>query len=165
MTPPFLPRQRRIRLAAAALVFFTLAAFALLPRHSAATPSLPGGCVFHKITGLPCALCGGTRAARALLQGDVARAWKLNPLALPAVAALLAIGLVCAWEGLRGRPLRDWSREAERLRGWVPVLLIGLLLWWFPHLWGALRAADSELLDLKNPIARTLHEGLRKTEK
>lgn len=165
MNPPFLPRQRLTRLAVAGLVLLTLATFAFLPRLSVPTPSLPGGCVFHRVTGLPCALCGGTRAARALLQGDVPRAWKLNPLALPAVAALLALGLVCAWEGLRGRPLLDWPRQGERLRTWAPFLLLALLLWWFPHLWGALRGSNSELLDLQNPIARTLHDGLRKPEK
>jgi len=165
MNPPLLRRQRQIRLSTAALVLLGLTAFAFLPRLAVPTPTLPGGCVFHRVTGLPCALCGGTRAARALLQGDVSRAWKLNPLALPAVAALLALGVVCAWEGLRGRPLLDWPRQGERLRIWAPFLVLGLLLWWFPHLWRALRGTNSELLDLKNPIARTLHEGLRKAEK
>ncbi len=37
-------------------------------------------CPFFEATGLLCPGCGGTRALAALLRGDFAGAWKLNPL-------------------------------------------------------------------------------------
>ena len=63
-------------------------------------------CVFRSATGLPCPLCGGTRAAQAVLRGDFSRALYLNPAALPAVVAIAAIVLVLVWEAFRGRASR-----------------------------------------------------------
>src|SRR5690349_6936182 len=37
-------------------------------------------CTFRQLTGLPCITCGATRASLALLHGDLAAAWRLNPL-------------------------------------------------------------------------------------
>jgi len=41
-------------------------------------------CLFHRLTGLPCLTCGSTRAAAALLAGDVSAALRLQPLAVAA---------------------------------------------------------------------------------
>lgn len=47
-------------------------------------------CPLHRLTGLYCAGCGGTRAIRALFHGDVAACFRLNPLLplFPAAAVL-----------------------------------------------------------------------------
>jgi len=37
-------------------------------------------CNFHRLTGLPCPTCGGTRCVRALLAGDLRTAFGWNPL-------------------------------------------------------------------------------------
>ena len=61
-------------------------------------------CQFHRLTGLNCPGCGGTRALYALLHGEVARALRDNALAVVGFVALL---LRCGWFGLnelRGRP-------------------------------------------------------------
>ena len=47
-------------------------------------------CNFRALFGIPCFTCGATRAAVALLKGDVSAAWIWNPLA---VLAMLAIAL------------------------------------------------------------------------
>lgn len=47
-------------------------------------------CALYSATGLQCPGCGGLRAAHALLNGDLAAAWRLNPLAV----LLLP---VCGW--------------------------------------------------------------------
>lgn len=39
------------------------------------------GCNFRMLFGIPCFTCGATRAALALLNGDLAHAWTWNPLA------------------------------------------------------------------------------------
>jgi hypothetical protein len=37
-------------------------------------------CVFHDLSGFPCVTCGATRAAIAFFHGNIATAWKWNPL-------------------------------------------------------------------------------------
>lgn len=158
MMPPFLRPQRILRLSAAAAILAVLGALALLPASPSLLPALPGGCMFHKLSGLPCVFCGGTRATSALLHGNLERAWYLNPLALPVVAMLLITAAICLLEAARNRPLLDWPRFFKRARPLLPIVFIGLLILWFPHVWGALRASKTELIDLRNPIARTLHD-------
>ena len=75
-----------------------------LPRSS---PGLPDLCPLHRTTGLWCPLCGGTRATRELIHGDLWAAMGYNPfaLALEAVAVLLVTRwLLASARGLR-RPL------------------------------------------------------------
>lgn len=50
-------------------------------------------CLLYAATGLQCPGCGGLRAAHALLHGDLATAWHLNPL-------LICLLPVFAWVGL-----------------------------------------------------------------
>lgn len=65
-------------------------------------------CTLRRATGLPCATCGGTRAALRLLHGDLLGALQLNPL-----ATLISVGvpawLILAWIR-RGTPLIRWTR-------------------------------------------------------
>jgi len=80
-----------------------LSALILSPLASGAAAGLPP-CFFHRVTGFPCLTCGGTRAALALLSGDLAGALSLA-----------------------GRGLR----EPERLPGWArPAALLGLAANW-----------------------------------
>ena len=50
-------------------------------------------CTFRTITGIPCVTCGATRGAIALLQGDIAAAFWLNPLVFVAMAAVALFDL------------------------------------------------------------------------
>lgn len=50
-------------------------------------------CLFHEVTGLHCPGCGNTRAAQALLNGDVAEAFRQNAYTLIALPFLA----VAAW--------------------------------------------------------------------
>ena len=71
-----------------------------LPRNS---PGLPDLCPLHRTTGLWCPLCGGTRATRELMHGDLGAAMGYNPFAL--VLEVVVIALVARWllAWLRGR--------------------------------------------------------------
>ena len=75
-----------------------------LPRNS---PGLPDLCPLHRTTGLWCPLCGGTRATRELIHGDLWAAMGYNPfaLALEAVAVLLVARWLLAWLRGQRRPL------------------------------------------------------------
>ncbi len=64
-------------------------------------------CAFHIVTGQPCPTCGATRAAIALLHGDLPAAWNWNPL------ALLAYGAVVLFDGY---VLVVMATGAKRLR-------------------------------------------------
>lgn len=72
-------------------------------------------CLFRSATGLLCPGCGATRAARALLHGELLAALRLNALAVVGLPVAAAFG---AWASLR-------SRSGSPVR--VPPLLLGLL--------------------------------------
>jgi len=50
-------------------------------------------CVMHRVSGLWCPLCGGTRALRSLLHGDVMTSLGYNPFAPVVLALALAVAL------------------------------------------------------------------------
>lgn len=155
--PPLLRHQKLFRLAVIVLIggFLTLLAFAPLGKIG-----LPL-CGLRLLTGLPCPLCGGTRAAQAFLCGDFARAFYLNPLAFPVVGGLISAALLAGIELVRSRPLADWTVLRSRWMAWTPLFLFLLLLIWWPvHLTEALRQPKADLLDLHNPVARAAYERL-----
>lgn len=63
-----------------------------LPRSSLGLPDL---CPLHRLTGMWCPLCGGTRATRELIHGDLWGALGYNPFAL--VVEALVVLLVARW--------------------------------------------------------------------
>ena len=75
----------------------------------------PGGAGFHfppcpikAMTGFDCPGCGGLRATHALLHGDVAHAFALNPLyvaSLPFALAWLAWRALAAFGAVRAAPV------------------------------------------------------------
>lgn len=69
-------------------------------------------CMFKRLTGLPCATCGSTRAMLALAHGEPARAFTLNPM----VCVLLAIAPV--WLLLRWRRTRTGGQAAAWSSSW-----------------------------------------------
>ena len=75
-----------------------------LPRNS---PGLPDLCPLHRTTGLWCPLCGGTRATRELMHGDLGAAMGYNPFALvlEVVVVVLAARWLLAWLRGQRRPL------------------------------------------------------------
>ena len=88
---------------------------------------LPGpGCLFLRLTGWPCPLCGGTRAFRALAHGDWTAALWTSPLA---VLLGLALGLCGLW-------------HLAALAGWSPPSRLPAVprRWRQPLLWLLLAA-------------------------
>jgi hypothetical protein len=79
----------------------------------------PVVCTFRRMTGVPCATCGSTRAAFALARGDLFAALLLNPLVVVtgAVLALILLARLVSARRLRlelSRPGRwlAWSIAA-----------------------------------------------------
>ena len=76
---------------------------ALFPLWRALLPALPL-CPMRALTGLPCPTCGATRAAEAMLGGDLLDAVLYNPLVTVAALAFVVVGLAApAWTRLGGR--------------------------------------------------------------
>ncbi len=80
------------------------AAFALHQRGPSGLGWLPG-CTFHHLTGLNCPGCGMTRAAHAALHGEIATAFRFNPVGMVLLPlAFLGIAIeIAGW--IRGKPL------------------------------------------------------------
>lgn len=84
-------------------------------------------CQFHRLTGLNCPGCGGTRALYALLHGDLPTALRDNALL---VAALAGTGLRGAWfalNWLRGRRSGDFFPARYLLPLLVVMAVFGVL--------------------------------------
>lgn len=155
--PPLLRSQKQLRVVGIFSVVGFLSLLALAPLGKIGLPF----CGLRLLTGLPCPLCGGTRAAQAILGGNFSLAAQLNPLAFPVVGLLIAAVLVAAVELIRGRSLADWAALRTRWMAWTPLFLVLLLLIWWPvHLSTALRQNKGDLLDLRNPVARAAYERL-----
>ena len=86
-------------------------------------------CPLYGLTGLPCPLCGTTRAAAALLHGDVPAALAMHPLIFLILCDLCAVLLYAL--------VRPWRKVLGVFLAVSAVLLIGVYLYrmitLFPH--------------------------------
>ena len=71
------------------------------------TSSIYPRCMFHSLTGLDCPFCGSTRALHQLLHGNLAAAFRFNPLA---ISLLPLVGYLAARRELVAmRPVWMWT--------------------------------------------------------
>lgn len=96
-------------------------------------------CLFHAMTGLYCPGCGGTRAVRALLRGDVLMSFQYHPL-VPYMAAVLALSLG-RWLLFRITKNPGWL-PGHRMR--LVYIGVGIILanWIFKNYMLAVRGID-----------------------
>lgn len=85
-------------------------------------------CGFRHVTGLPCPLCGGTRACAALANGNFLEAWQLNPGLLLLLALAAAHSVQLGFEAWTGRRVQLWRVGADAWRAGLVVLLAGWVL-------------------------------------
>ena len=85
-------------------------------------------CGFRHVTGLPCPLCGGTRACAALANGNFLEAWQFNPglMALLALAAAYSVQL--GFEAWTGRRVQRWRMGVDAWRVGLSALRAGWVL-------------------------------------
>lgn len=114
-----LPLQRIDPTIAAGLGF---GAFAALAVGSSAVEELPVLCLFRRCTGGYCPGCGGSRAAVALLRGDVAGSWAHHPWVL--LLVLQAVAFTAAIVGGKAH----FTRQAGH-RLLIGNLGLGLAIW------------------------------------
>ena len=103
------------------LLVFGFIYYALDPASSTFFPRCP----FLSFTGYKCPGCGSQRAIHALLNGDVAGAFRFNAFLLIAIPW---IALCLFAEGCRTRNPRLYARLNSPLLIWL--FLVMTLLWW-----------------------------------
>lgn len=81
-------------------------------------------CGFRHITGLPCPLCGGTRACAALVDGNFLAAWQLNPGLMVLLALAAAHSVQLGFEAWSGRRVQRWRIGAGAWRVGLVVLVV-----------------------------------------
>ncbi len=69
-------------------------------------------CFFQAVTGFYCPGCGGTRAVKALLQGDFWKSICYHPLVPYAALAVLLLAGSGLWAKLSGKPERYLGHES-----------------------------------------------------
>lgn len=106
---------RDLRLGAAGMVG-AAAVWPVLPVHPPLT------CPLRATTGLPCPLCGLTRAVTAAVHGDLVASLRYNPGGI--VLVVLAVALLVTW-----RPGADPNR-AVRVPTWLVLAVAGALWAW-----------------------------------
>jgi hypothetical protein len=117
----YLVRERKLGVAmlGGGLLYFAIAACGvnLLP------------CPFLNVTGLPCPGCGMTRASLALLRGDWAEVWHLNPFGPVFAVFWVVVGIgVALPQPSRARYAERLGRIEQRTR-WVAWVACGLAIY------------------------------------
>ncbi len=140
---PLSPNQRQIRFwGILAITGFIAYAWVLNPEKQPL--GRWGLSAFPRMTGLPCPLCGGTRATHYLLQGNLDKALYYNWLALPSLALALALVAFMSFELYHGRVFLPKVHFSPRR------LFLGVLLFmaiWIAQVYSALYSPKPELLN------------------
>jgi Protein of unknown function (DUF2752) len=104
-------RERDLRLGAGALLG-TAAVWSALPVHP------PLGCPLRSLTGIPCPLCGMTRACVAAVHGHLTASLSYNPAGILVVVAAVVLAV-------RPSLLSRW-----RVTTWMIAVAVGALWLW-----------------------------------
>ena len=84
-------------------------------------------CPLHALAGIPCPTCGSTRAASALVHGDLAAALAWNPImTLVMIGAALYV-LYAAVVVIRNLPRLRWTTMTQSEFRWIRISVILLL--------------------------------------
>jgi hypothetical protein len=87
-------------------------------------------CPLRALLGLPCPTCGGTHAALALVRGDMAEAWRQNPLVTATAGGLLLWGAVSAATTLLPRWRFRIELSSAEKRGLRIAAVLAVLAGW-----------------------------------
>lgn len=133
---PILLRQVGWWLGGVLLAAAGIAALYLFNPNTADSPF--ARCIFQTLTGFWCAGCGITRALHALVHGDIARAFAMNPLAvLLAPCAALAWAWAGGWQPACAAPIIKTLSKPMLWVVLIPAYWVARNLPWAPFNWMA----------------------------
>jgi hypothetical protein len=116
--------QLRKRRMLAAMLLLGTAPIILLRVFDPATSGIFPPCPIRYLTGLYCPGCGSLRAMHALLHGELARAWAMNPLMI-VMLPFVTYGLVsAALLELRGNGLPEIMLPAKWIRAFCVMVVL-----------------------------------------
>ena len=116
--------QLRKRRVLAAVLLLGTAAIILLRFFDPATSGIFPPCPIRYLTGLYCPGCGSLRAMHALLHGELAQAWAMNPLMI-VMLPFVTYGLVsAALLELRGNGLPEIMLPAKWIRAFCVLVVL-----------------------------------------
>jgi len=117
-------RMHRAIIALLGIVFIGMVL--VLYFYNPSTSSFYPLCLFHSLTGLHCAGCGGLRAAHALLQGNVGESFAYNPLLIITAPSFLVVALAIKWLSIF--PIYAAKPEIyRRIRYFTPIVVITVI--------------------------------------
>lgn len=129
MKPRITLRRLWLALAPAGALLVLLGAYYLPGQAAEWVERLSPGCLFHRLTGLNCPGCGGTRALQAFLRGDWAAAWHYNIFLWLSLLLLAEEYVRLAWAELRGvEPLSSTRFYTTLLRGYGLAAVLWFIL-------------------------------------
>ncbi len=116
------------------LWLLAVALFVAVLLHFGLADWLPNTCPLRRLTGIPCATCGMTRAASALSHGELAQASAFNIAAIPLAMLLSVLVGLFAWEAMTDRAIiRPLWQQCSNVATWLLVAL--MLAAWGVNLW------------------------------
>ena len=98
----------------------------LYPYLDSLVGSVLPGCLFHRVTGIPCLLCGMTRSLAATAHGQLGEAFRLHMLGPPLLFLTLAVTVSLAAEHVLSR--RILPRPGEQAWKYIARGTLGLLV-------------------------------------
>lgn len=99
-------------------IFILVGAF-VYPYIEGIAGTIMPGCLFHRITGLPCLLCGMTRSLAATTHGHLGEAFRMHLLGPPFFLLVSAVSIALAAEFILSRRILPRPGErAWKLIGW-----------------------------------------------
>ena len=133
--PPAKSRGRRLSREGQLLAggMFILAASFLYTYVEGVVGAVTPGCLFKRVTGLPCLLCGMTRSMAATAHGNLAEAFRFHLLGPPLFALVAAVTLLLAVEFAFARKIlprpgkRSWKYMAWGVFGLLAAAWIARL--------------------------------------
>jgi hypothetical protein len=109
-----------------ALGVIVLGASFLYPLVEGFVGRVTPGCIFHRVTGIPCLLCGMTRSMAATSQGQLVEAFRFHLLGPPLFLLVLVVTAALAAEFAISRPILP--RPGKRTRRIMAWGTLGLLV-------------------------------------
>jgi hypothetical protein len=92
------------------------------------------GCLFRKITTIPCPSCGSTRSVMCILEGKPGEAVIANPFGYIITGAMIILPLwllidLILWKDTLHRQYKNMERQAKRKAVYIPVIIIFIANW------------------------------------